>query len=416
MTSVRPILPAEVHPMRPTAVVPALLIGALLVCTAALPVVGQDEEIDRPPPRVFKSADIAVITNVMDDPVVNDIVSAATVSAAEGIQTRRPPWEGTLPERNVLQAARDWGTEEYDIVVLSGVPAPDTIDIAREFLGTVYVGVDQGIPCVSADGIPDPSGTCEGDAATLVRNYESSEFAIDQAGYLAGIVAASASRNGRIGAIGGWPTCVDCNRYIQGFERGVRSVSPSASVEVAYLTDDHPEIANLDTETGRAFAEAFIDLHQLDVVLAASGGSSQGIIQAACDAPGGVLAIGTDVDRARAHPRLARCLLTSALRDYEDAIAESIFEVSRAFNEEDLFVGGGTTWDVSNGGVRLAPFGDLGSTLPVELPTRLQEATDGILAGTVETCADPCGVLDAPDDGSDATDPEASPAPDDGSV
>jgi basic membrane protein A and related proteins len=395
--------------MRPSAVVPALLAGALLVGLAAVPVVGQDEDSDRPPPRTFPNADIAAITNELEDPVVNGLVFEATALAAELLNTKRRPWEGTLPEANVLQAARDWGQEEYDIVVLSGVPSADTIDIAREYPNTVYLGVDQGIPCVSADGIPDPSGTCEGDAATLVRNYESSEFAIDHAGYLAGIVAASVSRNGRIGAIGGWPDCVDCNRYIDGFERGVRSVSPSASIELAYLTDAHPEVANLDTETARAFAEAFIDLNQLDVVLAATGGSSPGVIQAACDA--GALAIGTDVDRARAQPRLARCTLTSAMRDYADAISEGIFEVSRAFREEQLFVGGGTTWDLSNGGVRLAPFGALESTLPVELPNRLQEATDAILAGTVETCSDPCGVARAPD----SADPAASPAAEDDS-
>jgi basic membrane lipoprotein Med (substrate-binding protein (PBP1-ABC) superfamily) len=393
--------------MRPISPTIAVLVGALLVASAALQVAAQGPEPARtPPPRAFKNADIAAITNEKDDPTVNRIVLEATAVAAEAIQTKRAPWEGVLPEPNVLQAARDWGEEAYDIVVLSGVSAEDTIDIALEFPNTVYIGVDQGVPCVSRDGLPDPSGTCEGDAATLVRNYKSTVYRVDQGAYLAGIMAASVARNGRIGAIGGWPGCVDCNRYIGGFELGVRSVNPNADIVLAYLTDDHPEVANLDTETGRAFAEAFIDVNRLDVVLAATGGSAPGVIAAACDA--GVLAIGTVVDRALAHPRLARCLLTSVTSDYERSISDGIFELSRAFNEEEVYVGGERTWDLSNGGVRLAPSYDLESTLPVELPTRLEAAVEGILDGTITTCAEPCGVV-APDDAdAEVADVEAS--------
>jgi hypothetical protein len=113
------------------------------------------------------------------------------------------------------------------------------------------------------------------------------------------------------------------------------------------------------------------------------------------------------------------------MRDYEQAIASDIFTVSRAASEGEIFVGGGTTWDLANGGVRLAPFAEaIASTLPVELTTRLQEATDGILSGTVETCADPCGVSDAPDEAplegaegaEGAAEASASPAPDDASA
>src|SRR5688572_8029623 len=349
MATVRTTQPAEVHRMRPTSLFPGVLAAASLLVAAGAPAMAQDGATDRPR-ALFKSAETAIITNDGSDPAVNALVveAAQTSIGPEGIQARREPWVGSLPEVNALQAARDWGEEEFDIVVLSGVPAGDTIDVANSYPSTVYVGVGQGIPCVSPDGIPDPSGTCGGDAATLVRNYRSSAFEDDEAGFLAGIVAASVSRNGRIGAIGGYPDCADCNRYIQGFERGVASVSPTADVVIGYLTDGNPEVANLDTETARAYAEAFIALNQLDVVLAASGGSKIGIIQAACDAD--ALAIGTDVDRARAHPRLGRCTVTSAMRDYEQAIASDIFTVSPAASEGEIFVGGGRTWDPATGG------------------------------------------------------------------
>ena len=59
----------------------------------------------------------------------------------------------------------------------------------------------------------------------------------DQAGYLAGIVAASASKSGIIGAIGGVAICGPCVRYIQGYELGAKSVNPDIKVEVACVSD-----------------------------------------------------------------------------------------------------------------------------------------------------------------------------------
>jgi basic membrane protein A len=397
--------------MRPNALVPAALSAALLVWALALPALGQDDgPRATPPPRQYPSMTILALVNEMDDPAVNDAISHAAARAGEAVKAKDAPTVKSGDVDGIIDAAITAGEgDETDIVVISGVPQDETIELAREYPDTVFVGVNQGIPCVSADGIPDPSGTCEGDAPSLVLNYASSEFAIDQAGYLAGVAAASVSSNGRIGAVGGWPGCSDCARYIDGFQLGVRSVSPDATVTVAYLTDDDPEVANRDVETGRAFAEAFIDVNQLDVIFAASGGSSAGVIQAACDAE--IIAIGTDVDRAVEHPRLSRCVLTSAVRDYDDSIAQEVYKEAEANREGDiLFVGGGTSFDLANGGVGLAPYHDLDAVVPVELPARLEEATQGLIDGTIASCLATCesATTDAEDGAA------TSPAPDDG--
>jgi basic membrane lipoprotein Med (substrate-binding protein (PBP1-ABC) superfamily) len=187
-----------------------------------------------------------------------------------------------------------------------------------------------------------------------------------------------------------------------------------ADVLVAYLTDDDPDVANHDIETGRAFAEAFIAVNELDIVLAATGGSSPGVIQAACDAQ--ILAIGTDVDRALKHPRLSDCVLTSALRDYDEAIAAELTKVAEAARDPDaVYVGGGTTWDLSNGGVGLAPSYDLEPSLPIELGPRLEDAIDGIVAGRIQTCVETCGDRPTREDGTstDPLRPDSSPLPTD---
>ncbi|CAN5824083.1 hypothetical protein BH23CHL8_BH23CHL8_24750 [soil metagenome] len=384
--------------MRRIPLTAAAVLAATLVALSALPLAAQDPSpAPTPPPRQFPRAQIAVVTNELEDPAMIRAVTRATTAATEGIGANAPTVIPPLPEENVLIAARDFGEEdfEYDVVVVSGIGGPETIDISRDFPNTVYVGVGQGLPCVNEDGLPDPSGTCAGDAATLLRNYISSAYAVDQAGYLAGVVAASTSRSGRIGAIAGWPGCTDCNRYIGGFSLGVRSVDPDITIQVAYLTDLEPGDLNPEPESGRAFAEAFIDVYELDMLLAASGGSSSGVIQAACDA--GILAIGTDVDRAVEHPRLARCILTSAYRNVADPIAEAVYGVARQFRDEVVFTGGGQEWDLDNGGVGLAPYYELASSVPVEVPNRLEEARSGIRSGRVHTCPDDCGEALSPE-------------------
>jgi basic membrane protein A len=400
--------------MRRNALLHAAL-SAALVGAFALPAAGQDEEPERtPPPRQFPNMSILTLLDTADDPAVNGAIAEAVARAAAAVRAKEAPRVVVGDVDDLFDAAVEAGEEEEnDIIVLTSVPQEDAIDLAREYPDTVFVGVNQGIPCVSADGIPDPSDTCQGDAATLVRNYASSEFRIDHAGFLAGVVAASVSRSGRIGAVGGWPGCADCDRYLQSFELGVRSVSPTASVIVAYLTDDDPEVANHDVETGRAFAEAFIGVNQLDVIFAASGGSSPGVIQAACDA--GILAIGTDVDRAVQHPRLSRCILTSAIRDYDDSIAAEVYEVAEANRDPDtLFIGGGRTYDLANGGVGLAPYHDLDASVPVELPARLETATQGIIDGSIQTCLEACELATTVEGATpDGSGPEGSPAAED---
>jgi basic membrane protein A len=107
--------------------------------------------------------------------------------------------------------------QKFDVIVTVGFNlATATVQAAHDNPNIWFVGVDQSPICVTADGLPDATFACKGDAKTLLPKYLSLEFQEDQAGYLAGIVAAGASKNGEIGAIGGTSICAPCVRYIQG--------------------------------------------------------------------------------------------------------------------------------------------------------------------------------------------------------
>ena len=139
----------------------------------------------------------------------------------------------------------------YNIIVTIGFNlAGDTAQAAHDNPKIWFVGVDQSPICVDETGNADPNFGCKGDAKTLLPNYVSIEYQEDQAGYLAGIVAASVSKSGTIGAIGGTSACAPCVRYIQGYELGAKSVNPDIKVNSAYVVHDFSNTAFNDPTTG----------------------------------------------------------------------------------------------------------------------------------------------------------------------
>ena len=248
---------------------------------------------------------------------------------------------------------------------------------------------------VTRDGRADPSGTCEGGLGALPSNYSSITFAVDEAAYLAGIIAAGASRRDRLGIISGLEDCKECRRYLEGFQLGARSAKPNIDIDIAYLADDDVEAAFGAPDIAKTFAEAFINVYRPDVLFPVAGSSGVGMIEAACDA--GILAVGSDLDVAAAYPDLAECILTSVTKDMETAVRESIFSVTNAAVRREWL------HDLASGGVSLTDDWRSIPGLPVDLPARYEGANERIVAGLVDTCPVECPKPEA--------EPEPSEAP-----
>src|SRR5262249_3653087 len=144
----------------------------------------------------------------------------------------------------------------------------------------------------------------------------------DQAGYLAGMVAATASKNGVIGAIGGITICAPCVRYIQGYEMGAKFVNPNIKVGTADVTTPAFTKAFADPVTGKAFAQQFIQQNKPDVLFQVAGLTGNGVIDAACAA--GIYAIGVDVDQYLSYPNGDKCIITSAEKHLSVSVSDTI--------------------------------------------------------------------------------------------
>jgi basic membrane lipoprotein Med (substrate-binding protein (PBP1-ABC) superfamily) len=275
-------------------------------------------------------------------------------------------------------------------MIMSGGDSQSTSNFANAFPATYFIDIDQPVPCLTPEQQFDPEGECLGGIAAIPGNQLSVGFDADQPAYLAGVIAASASRNDRLGIISATPRCSSCNRIIQGFARGARSIEPEIDIDIAYLADE----ASFDAEGGeaaafgdvaaaRTFARAFIDVYEPDVVLPVAGNASRGIVEAVCEKEG-VLAVGTDHDVAAAYPDLGACVLASIVKDYEYAVREAVFAWARGdlspvwrlgLDDDRTFVS--DEWTRRPG-------------LPVELPGRYADAAEGILTGRIGTCAADC--------------------------
>ncbi|MGH2477331.1 MAG: BMP family lipoprotein, partial [Candidatus Limnocylindrales bacterium] len=267
---------------------------------------------------------VGVVTDVgqLEDKSFNQSSNEGAKAAADA--------SGGEHEVIVTQNISDYGANiqtfidaDFDVIVTVGfLIGTDTAIAAKANPDVKFVGVDQGI-CVDAEGAPDPTFTCAGDAAALLPNYQGIVFAEAQPGYLAGIVAASLSESGTIAAVGGTnvPAVVS---YWRGYENGAKSVKPD--IEVLYQeTDPNPAVGFNDPAKGRAIADQFIS-QDADVLFQIAGLTGQGALEAACAAD--IHGIGVDVDQAVSLPNLASCIVTSAEKKLVDTVQAVVTSVA----------------------------------------------------------------------------------------
>ena len=336
---------------------------------------------------------IGVVTDIgtLNDKGYNEYSFKGAVDGAQAIGSAAPQ---SIVPKDASEYASDiaqFVSQKYDVIVTVGFNlTADTVKAAKANPSIRFVGVDQSPVCVDPQGNPDPKFACKGDPKTVLPNYTSLYFAEDQAGYLAGIVAASASKNGSVGAIGGTTLCAPCVRYIQGYELGAKSVKSDIKVSSAYVTNDFSNAAFNDPAGGKNFAQTFMSANKPDVLFAVAGKTGNGVLEAACAA--GIYGIGVDVDQwvSLGAPANA-CLITSAEKHVESAVSQAIEGIAgKTLAPADVL------FNADNDGIGVSDFHDKASMFGPDVKTALDTALAGMKAHTLQTCPTDCGVYKAP--------------------
>jgi basic membrane lipoprotein Med (substrate-binding protein (PBP1-ABC) superfamily) len=189
---------------------------------------------------------------------------------------------------------------------------------------TQFFELDQTIP----DGSP--------------TNVHGLVFDEAEAGYLAGVVAASLTANNNIGMVGSTKTDVRTANYAAGLRSGAANENPAVAVTVAYAgrTDD--------PQKGRA-ASAGLIKSRVDVVVAMPGLSGIGAMREACARKAQVIAL--DTDASLTVPDVTPCLVVSVLKRYDAAIRDAIERYASGEAAPRMSMN-----DVASGGIALSEF------------------------------------------------------------
>ncbi len=347
-------------------------------------------------PSVKPTSDlkIGVVTDVgkVNDKNFNQFSYAGAVNGAVSIGAKTPSVVVPTAPSDYLPDLQAYVDQGYDIIVAVGFNlVKDTAALAKANPKIWFIGVDHN-PCIDAKGDISPDfSDCSGDLSKLIPNYIAINYQEDQAGYLAGIVAASISKSGIIGAVGGVAVCGPCVRYIQGFYLGAQSVNPAIKMKSAWVSASDFVKGFSDQAGGTAYGEQFIKQNPgIDVVFQVAGLTGNGVIDAACAA--GINAIGVDVDQYNSYAASQKCLATSAEKHLAVSVSTSIQQIA-----DKSAKGGLVFYNAANNGIGVSTFTNAAASIP-DLQAKIDAALAGMKDGSVKTCppAPDCGKTPAP--------------------
>ena len=162
------------------------------------------------------------------------------------------------------------------------------------------------------------------DSVVDAPNVGSLVFAAEQGSYLTGVIAASASKTGHIGFIGGME--IDLIKAFEaGYIQGAKSINPDIKIDSKYMGAAGDNTAWNVPEKAKTATDGMI-ANGADVIYAAAGGSGLGMFQSVKAAGKGHWAIGVDSDQYNV-PALAEYkdfILTSMMKRVDVAVFDVI--------------------------------------------------------------------------------------------
>ena len=333
---------------------------------------------------------IGVVTDIgtLNDKNFNEYSFKGALAGAAAIGAAEPQSIVPTSASEYAASIKSFVDQKYDVIITVGFNLAGDTGVAAVANPTVkFIGVDQSPICITADGKQDFTFPCPLDSTTVAPNYTSIAFAEDQAGYLAGIVAAGASKTGTIGAIGGTSICAPCVRYIQGYELGAKSVKADIKVVSAYVTNDFGPKAFHDQAGGKSFADNFLKQNKdVDVLFQVAGETGNGVLDSACEKK--IYGVGVDVDAFPAYPAAGPCLLTSAEKHLQLAVSDALKAVAAGTLKP-----GTSLYDAKNDGVGVSQGHNLGDKWAAGTQELLNKALAAMKDGSLKTCPDKCGSL-----------------------
>jgi len=204
------------------------------------------------------------------------------------------------------------------------------------------------------------------DMVVKAPNVESVVFKEQEGSFLVGMMAAIASKTGKVGFVGGMDIPL-IRKFQCGYEQGAKYANPKIEV-TANMTGTTPTAWN-DPARGGELAKAQFS-KGVDVIFAAAGGTGTGVYQAAKD--GGKLAIGVDSNQNHLHPGT---MLTSMVKRVDVAVT-NLFKKTNP--------GALTVLGLKEGGVDYALDKNNEKLVTADMKKKVDAAKADIIAGKIK--------------------------------
>ena len=201
-------------------------------------------------------------------------------------------------------------------------------------------------------------------------NVRSVVFKEEEGGWLAGILAAMASKTKTVSFVGGMDIPL-IHKFACGYIGGAKSVGPDVKVLEAY-TGTTPDAWN-DPVKGGEIAKSQFDQGS-DVVYHAAGGTGVGVLQAAADA--GKLGIGVDSNQNGLQPGK---ILTSMVKRVDVAVYDAFMTA-----KDDTFKPGINVLGLKESGVDVAMDDNNAPLITAEMKAAIDKARADIDSGAVK--------------------------------
>ncbi len=205
------------------------------------------------------------------------------------------------------------------------------------------------------------------DDAPDLPNCEGLRFKEQEGSFLAGFLAASVTKTGKIGFVGGQRIPL-IEKFEAGYRAGAETANPEVVVTATYTGDWN------DESKGRSQADQQFGSGD-DIIYQAAGKAGLGVIEAAKARGKGFYAIGVDLDQDAIAPGF---VLTSMVKHVDNAVYDTIKRVT-----ENRFKPGTQVYGLKQNGVGLTDMKYTRNLVPDAVMKKLHHLKMMIIDGTL---------------------------------
>lgn len=266
---------------------------------------------------------------------------------------------------SIEPAMRAFAEKNFDLVIGVGfAQGPIMQKVAMDYPNVKFAIVDGVI--------------FEADGKTPRQNVASLVFREHEGSYLVGIIAASKSKTGVLGFLGGMDIGL-IHRFNKGFEEGAKSVNPNIQILTNYV--GVTDAAWNNPGKGKELALSQIE-KGADVIFTAAGNSGLGAFDAVeqygknAQGEANRFVIGVDSNQNAVKPGF---VLTSMVKRVDNSVFDVVKEVI-----ENRFVGGFHVFGLDKDGVAYSLDNYNQALIPEQVITLTEDAKKKIISGEIK--------------------------------